>query len=143
MLVNDGGGGLPRQLPSVGDHVEVDREALRNIAKRLQADLDGLKGWGSGSIKDFQENDAGRVDEDALGDYPAGHQIARTFESANSQIGSTYQQFISNYEQVINAINQQVNAYQRAEDATQEAAYRANTGGGQPSGNQSGGGQQW
>ena len=136
-MVRDGGGGggYPRSLPSVGDSVEVDREALRDIAKRLQADLDELNGWNNGSLKDLQNNEQEWIPENALGEYNAGRQIAGTFNQAYAQIGSTYSQFVGSYQQVITGILQTVNGYQRAEDATADAASRANTGG------QSGGGQ--
>lgn len=140
-MVRDGGGGggYPRNLPSVGDHVEVDRDALRDIAKKLQADLDELNGWNRGSYKELQQNEQSWIPDNALGDYNAGHQIAKTFDQAYSQIGNTYNQFLSSYQQVITGILQTVNGYQRAEDATADAASRANLGG-QSSGGQSGGG---
>ncbi|HZB32872.1 MAG TPA: hypothetical protein VE465_22125 [Streptosporangiaceae bacterium] len=136
-MVRDGGGGggYPRNLPSVGDHVEVDRDMLRDIAKRLQADLDELNGWNNGSLKDLQDNESEWIPENSLGEYNAGRQIASTFTQAYSQIGGTYSQFLGSYQQVITGILQTVNGYQRAEDATAEAANRANIGG------QSGGGQ--
>lgn len=142
-MVRDGGGGggYPRNLPSVGDHVEVDRDALRDVAKRLQADLDELNGWHNGSLKDLQNNEQEWIPENALGDYNAGQQIAKTFNQAYAQIGNTYNQFVGSYQQVITGILQTVNGYQRAEDATADAANRANTGGGgQSGGGQSGGG---
>jgi hypothetical protein len=134
-----GGGGYPRSLPSAGDHVEVDRDVLRDVAKRLQADLDGLNSWASGSYKDLQNNQEEWIPDNALGDYNAGHQIAKTFDQAYGQIGTTYNQFLSSYQQVITGILQTVNGYQRAEDATADAASRANTGG-QSGAGQSGGG---
>ena len=140
-MVRDGGGGggYPRSLPSAGDHVEVDRDVLRDVAKRLQADLDELNSWDSGSLKDLQNNEQEWIPENSLGDYNAGRQIAGTFNQAYAQIGSTYNQFLSSYQQVITGILQTVNGYQRAEDATADAASRANTGG-QPGGGQSGAG---
>jgi hypothetical protein len=130
-----GGGGYPRNLPSAGDHVEVDRDVLRDVAKRLQADLDELNSWNNGSLKDLQNNEEEWIPEDALGDYNAGRQIAGTFNQAYGQIGSTYNQFVGSYREVIRRIQASVDGYQRAEDATADAASRANLGG------QSGGGQ--
>lgn len=145
-MVRDGGGGggYPKNLPSAGDHVEVDRDVLRDVAKKLQADFDELDGWGSGGLKDLQDNEQGRVAEDALGDYNAGHQIFRTFDQAYTQISGTYNAFLTSYQQVITALKQQAEGYQRAEDATADAASRANsggqTGGGQSDGGGGGGG---
>jgi hypothetical protein len=117
----------------------VNRDVLRDVAKKLQADLDELNSWGSGSLKDLQDNDQGRVDEGALGNYTAGHQIAKTFENAYNYVGGTYSEFVNSYQQVITAIKQTAEGYQRAEDATADAASRANPGG-QSGGGQSGGG---
>lgn len=141
-MVRDGGGGggYPKNLPSAGDHVEVDRDVLRDVAKRLQADLDELNSWNNGSLKDLQNNQNEWVPEDALGEYNAGRQIAGTFNQAYSQIGTTYSQFLGSYQQVISGILQTVNGYQSAEDATADAANRANPGGGQSRGGQTGGG---
>jgi uncharacterized membrane protein len=105
----------------------------------LQTDLDELNGWVSGSLKDFQDNEQGRVTEDALGNYNAGRQIARTFDAAYTQVGSTYSAFLTSYQQVITALRQTTQGYQHAEDATADAATRANQGG-QSGGGQSGGG---
>jgi hypothetical protein len=124
-----GGGGYPKNLPSVGDHVEVDRDALRDVAKRLQADLDELNSWNSGSLKDLQNNQEEWVPENALGEYNAGRQIAGTFNQAYTQIGNTYNGFLGSYREVIKRINDTVDGYQRAEDATADAASRANLGG--------------
>src|SRR3954454_275697 len=130
-MVRDGGGGggYPKNLPSAGDHVEVDRDVLRDVAKKLQADLDGLNEWDSGSLKDLKQNDKGRVDKDALGDYKAGQDISQTFQNAYDKISATYSEFVSSYQQVINAIKQSADNYQRAEDATAASAHRARTGG--------------
>jgi len=135
-----GGGGYPKDLPSAGDHVEVDRDVLRDVAKRLQADLDELNSWKNGSLKDLQNNQDEWVPENALGEYNAGRQIAGTFNQAYSQIGSTYGEFLSSYQAVISGILRTVNRYQSAEDATTAAANRANPGGGQTGGGSGGGG---
>ncbi|SRR6266545_6504331 len=137
---DDGGGRYPRDLPSAGDQVEVDRDALRDVAKKLQADLDDLNSWNSGSLKDLQDNEQGLVPEDALGNYNAGRQIWQTFRGAYSMIGSTYGEFLTSYQQVVTAIKQTAEGYQRAEDATADAANRANPGGGGQAGGGSGGG---
>lgn len=125
--VDDGGGGLPRTLPSVGDHIEVDRDVLRDVAKRLHADLQDIKGWGSGSLNDLQNNSQGLVTADDLGQYPAGQAISQTFQQAYDQIGSVYQQFVTSYEQVIQAIQRSADNYQSAEDATAASAHQVQT----------------
>lgn len=141
-MVRDGGGGggYPKNLPSAGDHVEVDRDVLRDVAKKLQADFDELDGWGSGSAKDLSESENSWEPKNALGEYNAGQQIAQTFDNAYTQIGSTYTQFLTSYQQVITAIKQTAEGYQRAEDATADAASRANTGGQSSDGGGGGGG---
>jgi uncharacterized protein YukE len=120
MRDDGGGGGLPRALPSVGDRFEINPEALREVARQLQADLDELKGWSSGSLNDLQYGDQGLVTQEDLGDYPAGQQIARTFEAAYNQISTTYSSFLTSYEAVVNAIKQTAENYDRAEQATEQ-----------------------
>jgi hypothetical protein len=127
--MDDGGGGYPRDLPSVGDHVEVNRDVLRDVAKKLQADFDELNSWASGSQKDLTESQNSWVPKEAVGKYNAGQQIAGTFDNAYSQIGGIYQGFLGSYQQVISAIQRTVDRYQAAEDATADAANRANPGG--------------
>ena len=72
-----GGGGYPRSLPSAGDRVEVDRDVLRDVARRLQTDLDELNGWVSGSLKDFQDNEQGRVTEEDVRRAPGPSEARR------------------------------------------------------------------
>ncbi|HEU5156896.1 MAG TPA: hypothetical protein VFU43_07855 [Streptosporangiaceae bacterium] len=108
---------------------------LRDVARRLQADLDELNSWNSGSFKDLDNSQQEWIPENSLGEYNAGRQIAGTFNQAYAQIGGTYSQFLESYAEVIRRIRVTVDGYQRAEDATADAASRANLGG------QSGGGQ--
>lgn len=96
--------------------IEVDRDALRDIARRLQGDLDDLKGTGRGSLQDLQGD--GLVSADALGDYPAGREIAQTFHSAYAQIGRHYAELVTSYEGVIDRLMTTINNYENAEDAT-------------------------
>lgn len=116
-----GGGGLPRALPSVGDQFEIDVEKLREIARRLQDDLDQHKGWGSGTLNDLQYGDQGLVTDRELGDYPAGEAIARTFDAAYNQIGTVYSAFLTSYQSVVDAIKQTADNYDNANQATEQA----------------------
>ena len=133
MLDDGGGGGLPRALPSVGDEFEINPEALREVARRLQADLDGHKGWGSGTLNDLEYGEQGLVTQTELGNYPAGQQISRTFEAAYNQISSTYSAFLTSYQMVVDAIKQTAENYENAEQATEQSVNRIsaqNSGGG-------------
>ena len=135
-----GGGGLPAGLPSAGDELQVDRDVLRDVAKRLHDDLQQLRGSGNGTLHDLRNN-GGLVSPNALGDYPAGQGISQTFNQAYTQIGTTYESFLSTYEQVIQSIQQSVDGYQAAEDATQQSAQRAaSTGSSSPPSQSAGGG---
>jgi uncharacterized protein YukE len=132
-----GGGGLPRGLPSVGDEFEVNPEALKDIAKRLQDDLDQLKGWSSGTLNDLQYGDQGLVTDRELGDYPAGKAIAGTFEAAYNQVGNTYSSFLTAYQSVIDGIKQTAENYDRANQATEQTVNQVgaqNAGAASPTG---------
>jgi uncharacterized protein YukE len=132
MRDDGGGGGLPRGLPSVGDEFRINADALRDIAKRLQDDLDQHKGWGSGTLNDLQYGDQGLVTDRVLGDYPAGKAISNTFEAAYNHIGDVYNNFLTSFQSVIDAIKQTADNYDRADQATEQSVNQvgAQTGGG-------------
>src|SRR6266545_2405857 len=109
-----GGGGLPPNLPSVGDELVVHRDKLHDVARALQRDLDDIKEAGtSGSLWSLRNQ--GMVTAAELGHYPAGEQIAVTCKNAYDHVGDTYDAFLTSYQDVINAIKQTADNYDRAE----------------------------
>lgn len=128
MSQRDTGGGTPmpnRDLPDAGKGIDVDREKLKNIAKKLQADLDELNKHASGTPKDLRQGEKGVVTDAQLGKYSEAQQLAVSVGNAYDQIGSTYDGFLTAYQQVIDSINRAAENHQNAEDATHKSAQSA------------------
>lgn len=122
---DDGGGGLPKQLPGAGKEIKVDHEAMKGVAKAMQKDLDDLNGWNSGSLNDFYDGDVSWLTQDDLGHYPEGGGITQSSQAAYNAIGGTYSGFLTAYQQVIDAVNRSADNHKNAEDANTKTAKQA------------------
>nr|BFE32801.1 hypothetical protein GCM10010200_050520 [Actinomadura rugatobispora] len=105
-------GGYPRNLPQAGKEIKMDHDQLKTIANRLQEDLDRLR---DARWKEALE-DYGNPGQPAIGDYSAGHGLHNTTKTAQTAIGSTYDQFLTAYQNVITALRDSEKNTRNADD---------------------------
>ncbi|GAA2086244.1 hypothetical protein [Actinomadura alba] len=127
---------FPRELPSAGQEIQVDRRILRSVHGELEKDLQDLKSWKPGTLNDLQSDDQGRVEKEHLGNYPAAQGLSQTTKNAYNQITRVYGEFITAYEGLINAIDRSASTHGEAERANTDAARNAGNGGPPSSGAQ-------
>lgn len=113
--------GHPKSLPTTGGkEIKIDHDALKDIADKLEKDLNELKKHRySDKVTDNTPPEA------AMGDYQAGRSMYATVTAARDQIGTTFDEFVTAYENVIKTIRASEKTHRNADDRSKRGVENA------------------
>jgi hypothetical protein len=138
-----GDGGPPTSLPTVGQGIKVNHEVLGDVCRQLAKELSDLEAGGSGSPKHMQQTShILALTGNQLGHFPAaegqhgGDGFAGSCANAQQQINSTYQEFLSAFDDLLKALKKSADNHAQAEQASTDAVNRAYPGSSSKSGAQ-------